>query len=123
MKRIKTLADRLEPKDTTIDEYEKFLEKYGKILHPNHVILLDVKYTLAKMYGRSPGYEADGLTEKQFERKKQLADNVLDVLNKILPGRSRKRGMAEIPNPVVKTQYHPSIKLLGTKNLISMSLS
>jgi hypothetical protein len=71
---------------------EQFLELKSKILHPNHVILVDKKYNLAKMYGRMPGYEADKLTPVQLKRKMGLCKEVLEVLNKIMPGRTRKRG-------------------------------
>lgn len=93
----KVAVDWLSPPDgpvASIGDHEKFLKKYsGRILHPNHVIIVDVKYTLAKMYGRVGGYEADSLSDEQFRRKRQLCEDVLAVLNKIIPGRMRKRGM------------------------------
>ena len=77
-------------------------------------LTLKRRYTLAKMYGRVGGYEPDSLSDDQFRytnpsncsfhvmdskisvepfrRKKQLCEDVLAVLNKIIPGRMRKRG-------------------------------
>ena len=74
-------------------------------------MMLKRRYTLAKMYGRVGGYEPDSLSDDQFRcstnptavfmsliqnspyrRKKQLCEDVLAVLNKIIPGRMRKRG-------------------------------
>ena len=78
--------------DPTIAGYENFLKRYSCVLHPNHVLLVDAKYTLAKMYGRMPGFEPDVLTDDQFKRKQNLCEEVLAVLNKIVPGRMRKRG-------------------------------
>ena len=39
------------------------------------------------------GYEPDTMTDEQFKRKLQLCKEVLSVLDKIMPGQSRKRGM------------------------------
>ena len=63
-----------EPK---IEDYENFLKKYSSVLHPNHVIFIDKKYTLAKMYGRMSGYEASDMSDEQFQRKRQLCQDVL----------------------------------------------
>jgi hypothetical protein len=57
------------------------------VVHDNHVILVDKKYTLAKMYGRMKGFEADEMSDDQFKRKRQLCEDVLKVLDKIMPGR------------------------------------
>ena len=77
----------------SIQKHEEFLAKHENIsLHPNHVFLIDKKYTLAKMYGRMAGYEADILTDDQHRRKKKLCEDVLSVFDKIMPGRQRKRG-------------------------------
>ena len=45
-------------------------------MNPGHVFLLDAKYTLAKMYGRMPGYEPDSMTDEQFNRKRKLCEEV-----------------------------------------------
>ena len=77
----------------SIQKHEEFLKKHENItLHPNHVLLIDKKYTLAKMYGRMVGYEADVLTEEQLKRKRKLCEEVLLIFDKIMPGRTRKRG-------------------------------
>ncbi|XP_059083864.1 SET domain-containing protein SmydA-8-like [Tigriopus californicus] len=81
------------PSGATIPKFEAFIKKYANILHPNHVILTDRKYVLAKMYGRMTGYEAHQLTDEQFKRKRDLCREVLQVLDQIMPGRTRKRGM------------------------------
>ena len=53
-KAVKEAADRLDV-NPKVDEFEAFLKKYSAVLHQNHVILIDKKYTLAKMYGRMEG--------------------------------------------------------------------
>ena len=99
---VKDAGDKLDA-DPKIEEFEKFLKKYASVLHPNHVIFIDKKYTLAKMYGRMPGYEASDLSDEQFQRKRQLCQDVLNLMDKIMPGQTRKRGMMlyEIHLPLV----------------------
>ena len=53
-KAVKEAADRLDA-NPKVDEFEAFLKKYASVLHENHVIFVDKKYTLAKMYGRMEG--------------------------------------------------------------------
>ena len=90
--KVKFEGEALEA-NPSVEGYEKFVRKYsGKVLHPNHVLLLDKRYNLAKMYGRMSGYEADALTDEQLKWKRQLCESVLKVLDKIMPGRIRKRG-------------------------------
>ena len=38
-----------------------------QVLHSNHVIMVSVKYSLAKMYGRMLGYEATTLTGIKYD--------------------------------------------------------
>ena len=53
-------GDAIEPTEArtpTVPEFESFITKNSKVLHPSHVIIVDKKYTLAKMYGRMKGFE------------------------------------------------------------------
>ena len=93
-----------------IEDFEAYLKKYASVLHQNHCIMIDRKYTLAKMYGRMKGYEPDEMTDEQFQRKRQLCTEVLNVLDKIMPGRSRKRGM-------IKYELHLPLVMLSNRNL------
>jgi len=108
-KAVKEAADRLDV-NPKVDEFEAFLKKYSAVLHQNHVILIDKKYTLAKMYGRMQGYEPDKMSDEQFRRKLQLCEEVLKVLDKIMPGQSRKRGM-------IKYELHLPLVMLTNKQL------
>jgi len=91
--RIKAESERLDA-DPKVETMENFVSKYsGKVLHPNHVLVLDRVYNLAKMYGRMEGYGADVLTDEQLGTKRALCERALAVLNKIIPGRMRKRAM------------------------------
>ena len=100
--------DRLE--QCGVEAHEAFLKKYKPILHPNHVVLIRVKYALAKMYGRMEGYEANSLTNDQLERKLGLCREVLGVLDVIMPGQSRMRG-------VMMYELHLPLVLLANRQL------
>ena len=91
-KAVKEACDKLDAAEPSIKAFEAFLKKYSTVVHENHVFLVDKKYTLAKMYGRMSGFEAGEMTDEQFGRKRKLCEDVLSVLDKIMPGRSRKRG-------------------------------
>lgn len=93
-----------------IPAHEKFLEKFSTVLHPNNVIMIHVAYCLCKMYGRMPGYEAPQLSTQQYQRKKQLCQNVLMVFNKLIPGKTRMRGL-------VMYELHLPLVMLANRNL------
>ena len=112
---IKEQAEQLEyrreePERCGVRAHEAFLKKYKPILHPNHVVLIKVKYALAKMYGRMEGYEANNLTNDQLVRKLDLCKEVLTVLNIIMPGQTRMRG-------VIMYELHLPLVLLANRQL------
>ena len=109
IKVVKAAGEQLEA-DPNIDDFEAFLKRYSSVMHENHVILLDKKYTLAKMYGRMKGYQPDDMSDEQFKRKRVLCEEVLAVLDKIMPGRSRKRGM-------IKYELHLPLVMLTNRLL------
>jgi len=82
-----------QPELCDVPAHEAFLKKFSQILHPQHVHIIMAKYPLAKMLGRMKGWEADKLSEDQLRRKQQLCEEVLAVLDVIMPGESRMRGM------------------------------
>lgn len=62
--------------------YEEQLLKYSGILHPNHHINIDLKYTLVQLYGKMSHQKSHQVDLLQvFERKKELCLNILEVLN------------------------------------------
>ncbi|XP_023325963.1 histone-lysine N-methyltransferase ASHR1 [Eurytemora carolleeae] len=112
---VKDHAEKLEynpksPDECSIPAHEAFLRKYGQVLHSNHVIMISVKYSLAKMYGRMLGYEATTLTDAQLKRKLELCEQVLDVFNIILPGNNRMRG-------VMLYELHLPLVMLANRSL------
>ena len=48
-----------------MEDYKDFLEKYSKVLHPNHYHMLTAKHSLMQMYGRTEGYLIQDMQEEQ----------------------------------------------------------
>lgn len=76
-----------------VDRLEAFLDKYQKTLDPHNMLMIRVKYSLCGLYGRAKGYEMQELTPKALSRKKELCEEVLEVLNKVDTGFSPRKGM------------------------------
>lgn len=72
---------------------EALIKKYRSVLHPNHSLLLNLKYSLTQLYGRARGYMFDDLPDILLERKIELCRQILKVADIIKPGYSRQRGM------------------------------
>ena len=82
------------PDQNSIKKFETFIKKYaGSILHTNHMLLTNLKYSLCGFYGRLPGYEMQEMSVAALTRKKQICDETLQVLNRIDPGISPRRGL------------------------------
>ena len=82
------------PDKTSVSKFEAFIKKYeGSILHSNHMLLTNLKYSLSGFYGRLPGYEMQEMNATALSRKKEICEETLQVLNKIDPGISPRRGM------------------------------
>ena len=56
------------------------------------------------------GYQPDEMTDEQFKRKLQLCEEVLQILDKIMPGQSRKRGM-------IKYELHLPLVMMTNRHL------
>ena len=89
---IAKLEAEVEILPTTKEALEEELIRLKKYLHPNHCIMLDVKFTLVQLYGRQ---RLNLYEEMMFEarRKKQLCQDVLDGMEMIIRGKFRLRGM------------------------------
>jgi len=73
----------------TVDDAEEFLEKYSKVLHPNHYHMTTCKHNLLQMYGRTEGYLIQDMTEDQLNRKKELCLEHIEVLKMLDPSQIR----------------------------------
>ena len=78
----------------SIEKYENYISDYTKILHPDNLCLIRIKYTLVGFYGRISGYRTVDLVRNPIllDRKLELAGQVLSVLHKIEPDISSSKG-------------------------------
>ena len=45
--------------------YEKTLERFSRILHPNHHIMVDMEFTLIQLLGRQPSSKSSQFNEQE----------------------------------------------------------
>ncbi|CAH0392289.1 unnamed protein product [Bemisia tabaci] len=76
-----------------IEAIEKLLKQYRSVLHPKHAYLTILRHSLSELYGRAEGYTFEDLPDILLERKVELCQQILSVLDVIEPGYSRMRGM------------------------------
>ena len=84
------------PKNWSVECYENYLKKYGKILHPNHALNIGIKYRLAGFYGKHKGYtlaEAKRSGNRNhIDRKLELLKECVQVIDRLEPGLSSFKG-------------------------------
>ena len=88
-------SEDLMEKKRSVQDFEAFVAKYEKILHPTNFLLIRIKYSLIGLYGRLKGYEIQDLVANPawLERKRQLGHQVLEVLKLSEPGLSCAKGV------------------------------
>ena len=65
---------------------ESLLSSVSTRLHPFHSVCVDIKFSLAQLYGRERP-ESDVIMLRDGERKRELCREVLEVMDKVTPGR------------------------------------
>ncbi len=77
-----------DPEQWTVEVFELFLSKYGRILHPDHVIMVQIKHKLSGFYGRLPGYSMLDMQMNPalLERKLKLGEESMKCIEKLQPG-------------------------------------
>ena len=48
----------------SVDDYKEFLQRYSKLLHPNHYHMLTAKHSLMQMMGRTEGYLIQDMSDE-----------------------------------------------------------
>lgn len=71
-----------------IEELESCLLKFKRFLHPNHYIFVSIRSTLIDLMLIDRNYSQNA----NFGRLNEVCRNLLEVINKIEPGKSRARG-------------------------------
>ena len=77
---------------TDLVRLESFLKAAGKVLHPQHSVLLEVKRMLFSLYGSAPGYTQTELSEEQMLRKLSLGEEYIAAVSRVDQGLTKWRG-------------------------------
>ena len=83
LQKLRSSLDKV-PSDQP-DKLESFLKVASKILHPNHCMLVEIKQRLMAVYGSSTN-------PALVSRKLDLAEQVMEVMDKLDPGLTAWRG-------------------------------
>lgn len=92
--RVKQLLNCLQRKADALNYddvagLESFIEAWSPVLHPNHFILIGIKYYLCHFYGNAPGFELLEMPRHLLERKIQLCQELLSIAQILEPGASK----------------------------------
>ncbi|CAH0563390.1 unnamed protein product [Brassicogethes aeneus] len=91
-----------------IEAREALFRKYRSVVHPKNAYMTILRSSLVQLYGNSEGYTVDDLPDLLLERKIELANLLMEVLDKIEPGFSRIRGITlyELHAPILILARH-----------------
>lgn len=76
-----------------IERREAIYRKYRSVLHPKNSYMSILRSALTQLYGKADEYTLEDLPDIILERKVELCNQLLEVINVIEPGRSRIRGI------------------------------
>ena len=78
----------------TVEDYEAFVSKYSKILHPTHVLNIKIKSKLCTFYGKLTGYTMTELSKNRslVDKKLKYCKESLSSIEKIECGLSSLKG-------------------------------
>ncbi|KAL1497859.1 hypothetical protein ABEB36_008743 [Hypothenemus hampei] len=86
-----------------------FLTIYEKYLHNNHYYLTKVKYTLSQLIGHEHETNLPQISDENLARKAKFCQNIVNLLNILAPGESRKKGL-------ILFELHATVAELGRRN-------
>ena len=67
---------------------EIFIETWSSMLHPNHSLLIGIKYYLCHFYGNAPGFLLKEMPLRFLTRKIKLCEELLNIARLLEPGAS-----------------------------------
>ena len=87
----------------TVEDYEAFVSKYSKILHPTHVLNIKIKSKLCTFYGKLAGYTMTDLSKNRnlVDKKLKYCKESLSSIEKIECGLSSLKGELQIYIPSI----------------------
>lgn len=77
----------------TVHHYERVLHQFSTMLHPHHYQVIEIKEKLAQILGNFAPYTLHSMPRHLKERKRQLCQDVLDVIARVDPGFTKTRGL------------------------------
>lgn len=100
-------SEMIEQEVASVPMLEQLIEKYSRLLNPNHYLVVDLKQKLTAILRNICDYELTP-QPKILQRKIMLCEEILPVLNVIQPGISRLKGIAlyEYFNSMVELTIH-----------------
>ncbi|XP_018577319.1 protein msta-like [Anoplophora glabripennis] len=107
-----------------IEKREAIYRKYRSVLHPKNSYMSILRSALTQLYGKSDEYTLEDLPDIILERKVELCNQLLEVLNVIEPGRSRIRGITlyELHGPLMVLAKHQYLNDVITKEFFRNDL-
>ena len=91
---------RLEATLGLIPDQENLLAELLEFFHPNHNLCIDVMFNLVPLYGIRGDDTRDLVAEAA--RKGELCDGILSIMDRIIPGGFRMRGMLLVEHHISK---------------------
>lgn len=76
-------VSRIDSTSITPEAIESLIEKVSNLLHGNHYHLFALKHTLIQLYGRKPNYMLHELTDEKLQRKIEMCEELLYILDRI----------------------------------------
>lgn len=72
-------------KETTVEQVEALIEKLKQFVHPNHYHLFALKHSLIQLYGNKNGYQLHELSLELLEKKIEMCNELMAIVNTIDP--------------------------------------
>lgn len=81
--------ERIENSPKTVENQLQLLKELSNLYHPNHNMCVDVKFNLVPLLGHSKSKNLAA----EAKQKLELVENIIDIMNRVIPGMFRMRGM------------------------------
>ncbi|KAF5291573.1 hypothetical protein FQR65_LT01886 [Abscondita terminalis] len=87
----------------SVDDCKKFINYYDNILSPNHAYMIDIKLVLAQLIGDG-SHSLQSLSESDLLYKQQLCEELMHVIQTVVPAEKRVIGILLIEIYAAKTE-------------------
>lgn len=92
---LREIRHQVNNSGSQMDKIEMFIEKYSRVLHPNHYLLIEMKQKLAAIIRHMGEMNSEfSKSVKLLKRKIELCKEIVPLLDILQPGISRLKGIA-----------------------------